>query len=129
MTEGKSLAQWRFEIKTVGKKHWGVFYNDMLGKPPSNYPRFYKAILMYGDLHMFEAIVLASNQENLTGDPLAYTCKIAHTLWKTEQQQIDTNDNYEREISKATLQSRAANEALEKKLQKIGVKSAGSTVQ
>lgn len=123
MSEDKSLAQWRFEIKSVGRKHWATFYEAFLGSRPSSYPRLFKALNNYGDLNLFEAIVLASNQA-LTGDPLGYVVKIAHELWREEQEEVDGADDAEKEIQDAINATKKKNEELEKKL----VKSAKRTL-
>ncbi len=122
MTEGKTLAQWRFEIKTVGRKHWATFYEHFLGSRPSNFPRFYKALANYGDLHLFEAIVLSSNQ-NLTGDPLSYVCKVAHELWLAEQKELDNALAYESEIQTAVQATKKKNDELAEKLVKNAKRS------
>jgi hypothetical protein len=117
MEESKSLAQWRFEIRSIGKKHWSAFYQAYLGAPISNFPRFYKALNMYGDWPVFEAIVASANQE-LTGDPLFYVLKVAHLKWKDTQVESEESETYSKQIDKAIQASKKKNEELEKKLRK-----------
>ena len=117
MQEPKSLDQWRREIRVVGKKHWGTFYESFVGVPISNYPRFYRALNMYGEWAILEAIVASSNQE-LTGDPLNYVIKVAHSKWKEDQLIKDESTEYEDKIKEAVDNSRKHNEDLAKKLKK-----------
>lgn len=117
MQEPKSLDQWRHEIRVVGKKHWGTFYETFIGVPISNYPRFYRSLNMYGEWAILEAIVAASNQ-TLTGDPLAYVLKIAHSKWKEDQLVKDEYNQYEDRIKEAIEKSQRRNEELAKKLKK-----------
>src|SRR5688500_13046473 len=83
--ETKSLSAWRIEIQKIGKKHYLSFYQGMMGSAVSSPPRLYKAINLYGDWAVFEAILASSNME-LVGDPLNYVLKVAHSKWKQMQQ-------------------------------------------
>src|SRR6185312_1537966 len=88
LEEEKSLAQWRFEIRTIGKKHWNKYYYHFLGDDISNYKIFYRSLKLYGDMNIFEAVLFAARQ-SVEGDPLNYVLKIAHNLWKDEQRELD----------------------------------------
>ena len=116
MTE-KSLARWRFEIKTIGKKHWGAFFENFLGTPISNFPRLYKSINLYGEWAIFEAIIATSNQ-TINGDPLNYVLKVAQALWKEAQIESEKVAEGEKEIARAIEESLKINQALKKKLDK-----------
>lgn len=117
MQEPKSLDQWRHEIRVVGKRHWGTFYESFVGVPISNYPRFYRALNLYGEWAILEAVIASSNQ-TLTGDPLPYVLKVAQSKWKEDQLIKDEVDNYEDSIKEAIENSRKHNEELAKKLKK-----------
>jgi hypothetical protein len=113
--ETKSLDRWRFEIKSIGKKHWLTFYEEMLGQPCSVPMRLYRAINLYGDLIVMEAIVDSSNQM-LTGDALGYVVKVASNKWKTIQQQEDEGTEYGESIDKAKASTLRRNQSLQRKL-------------
>jgi hypothetical protein len=115
MTEGKSLSQWRFEIKRFGKAHYVKFYLAMVGFPVSSYPRFYKALERYGDFIFFEAIV-SSSDRTFDSDPLNYVLKVAHNKWKEAEEELDASEKYEEDIEKAKLESRRHSDELKKKL-------------
>lgn len=117
MTEGKSLSQWRFEIKRFGKSHWGKFYTSLMGFPVSSYPRFYKALERYGESIFFDAIVSASDR-TFDSDPLNYVFKVAHNKWKEAEEELDASEEYEENIEKAKLESRRHSDELQKKLEK-----------
>jgi len=117
MTEGKSLSQWRFEIKRFGKSHWGKFYISLMGFPVSSYPRFYKALERYGESIFFDAIVSASDR-TFDSDPLNYVLKVAHNKWKEAEEELDASEEYEENIEKAKLESRRHSDELQKKLEK-----------
>jgi hypothetical protein len=115
--EEKSLDRWSFEIRTIGKKHWGRFYENFLGSAPSNMPRFYKAVNNYGMVRMMEAIVEASNR-NLTGDPLNYVLKVASEKWKESERENEKDSDYADTINRAKEISLRKNEALAKRIRK-----------
>ena len=114
----KSLAQWRFEIKTIGKKHWNKYYYHFLGDDISNYKIFYRSLKLYGDMNVFEAILFAARQ-SVEGDPLNYVLKIAHNLWKEEQKELDKEQEYDIAAQAAIKESRKRNQELAKKLNQV----------
>jgi hypothetical protein len=118
MIEGKSLEQWRLELRRLGKAHWGVFYKEFVGTPLSNYPRFYKALNQYGDWAMFEAILSTSNQR-VIGDPISYVIKTAHNIWKENQLELEAAEDERAKVEEAFEHSHAKNLALAKKLEKL----------
>lgn len=117
-TEDKSLTRWRFELKSLPKKHWNVFYEHFLGVSISSFPKFYRALKLYGDMHVFEA-VLAAARQSIEGDPLNYVLKITHTLWRDEQVQIDKTQEEESIITEAKQVNKARNKELSDKLNKL----------
>lgn len=111
----KSLDRWRFELRTMGKKHWLFFYSQMMNSQCSNAPRFYRALNLYGDWPVFEAIVESSSRE-LGSDPLAYVLKVAYEKWKAAQQQNDSESEYIESIERAKKVTLQRNEELARKL-------------
>ncbi len=114
-TPQKSLDRWRFEIKTIGKKHWLLFYETFMGVSASSPTKLYRAVNLYGDWPVFEAIVESSNRE-LGADPLMYVLKVAHGKWKTSQQEEDANAEYVDSIERAKEITLQHNAQLAKKL-------------
>lgn len=113
----KSLDRWRFELKSIGKKHWLSFYESMLGSQCSSPARLYRLLNLYGDWMVFDAII-DSSQRTLTGDPLGYITKVTHEKWKSSQQEADADARYLFEIERAKEESLRRNQALEKKLRR-----------
>jgi hypothetical protein len=115
LEETTSLTKWRLLIRQYGSKQWVRFYQEFLGVAPSSYPRFYRAIKLYGDWPVFEAIVEASGRE-LTGDPLAYVLKVANSKWREEASEQDSESEYVESINRAKERSRLQNAQLQKKI-------------
>lgn len=114
-SEGKSLAAWRLELKRFGKRHWLLFYKELLGANVSNIPRFYKALALYGNEIAFDAIVSAS-MSDLTGDPFFYVMKVASNKWKEEEAAKDADDTYEELIKRSIQESQKQNDELARRL-------------
>lgn len=114
--ETKSLDRWRFEIKSIGKKVWLSFYHEFMGQPCSSPMKLYRAINLYGDLIVMEAIIDSSTQ-SLTGDPIGYVLKVASNKWKAIQQQEDESTQYIESINKAKASTALRNKQLAAKLQ------------
>ncbi|SRR5260221_4857056 len=119
--DDKNLAQWRYELRTLPKTHWNVFYKHFLNTSITNYAKFFRALKLYDGLYIFEAVLQTAKQE-LTDDPLNYVLKVAHELWKTDQIESERADEYEQEIRAAIIQSHARNNELAKRLKKLGRK-------
>jgi hypothetical protein len=117
----KSLDRWLFEIRSLGKKVWLTFYHELLGQACSSPMRLYRAINLYGDITVMEAIVDSSTQ-NLTGDVLNYVLKVASNKWKTEQQQEDESHKYAESIDEAKASTLRRNKQLAGKLKGKGRK-------
>ena len=113
--QAKSLDRWLFEIKSIGPKHWLVFYQSFMGQPCSSPMRLYRAVNLYGTLIVMEAIVDSSTQV-LTGDTINYVVKVASNKWKTGQQQTDADAQYEATITAAKEATLQHNNALAGKL-------------
>jgi hypothetical protein len=111
----KSLSAWRLDLKRFGRKHWLVYYKTFLASPVSSIPRFYKALNLYGEWAMFEAIIAASSTQ-IIGDPLNYVIKISANKWKEAQQDEEEEAEYLEEIEAAKKVSQQKNDELAKKL-------------
>jgi len=116
--DAKSLSEWRVELKRNGRTHWLRFYSAMMGSSVSSAPRFYKALKLYGEWPMFEAIV-ASSSATLNGDPLNYVLKVCSAKWKEMQTDADEEDEYLAEIERIKDASHKRNEELAAKLKKV----------
>jgi len=114
----KSLDKWRHELKSIGKKHWLVFYREIIGVNASSVPRLYKALNSYGEWPLFEAIVSSADKQ-LTGDPLNYVIAVAHSKWREQQEEIDQESEYDETIKNAVQETEEANKALADKLKKL----------
>lgn len=110
MEEFKSLDQWRKELTTIGKKHWLVFYKELMEQDAVPM-RLYRALKLYGDWPVFEAILDSSNRE-LTGEKINYVLKVAHEKWKSEQQKQDSDTDYDSAIERAKEITMAKNASL-----------------
>lgn len=111
----KSLSAWRLEIKQFGKKHWLRMYKEFLGQDVSNIPRFYKALNLYGEWALFEAIIACAEQD-IKGDSLNYVLAVTKAKWKESQLDEEEEGEYLNEIKNAKEETKKGNEALAKKL-------------
>lgn len=93
-----------------------------MGKPVSSIPRLYKALNLYGEWALFEAIVDSAEQD-LNGDPLNYVLAVTRNKWKKMQEDQDAEDEYTKEIEEAKRISKEKNDELAKKLRKTKRKS------
>lgn len=118
LIEEKSLSRWRFELKSLPKKHWNVFYAHFLGVQISSFQKFYRALKLYGDMAVFEA-VLAAARQSIEGDPLNYVLKITHSLWKEEQLALDKELDDQKRAEEAVDITKKRNKELAKKLSKL----------
>jgi len=121
MEEVKSLERWRYELKSIGKKHWLVFYESFLGVRASDIPRFYRSLNLYGDWPMFEAIIESSDR-TLGGDPLNYVIVVAKNKFKESQKENDAESDYARAVEESKKNTRTANQILEKRIKQRGKK-------
>lgn len=115
--EVKSLSSWRLDIQRFGNKTYLRMYQDFLGASVSNIPRFYKAIKLYGDFSIFEAIVACADAD-IKGDPLNYVLAVTKSKWKESQQDEEGEVAYLEEIEAAKVASQKRNDELEKKLKR-----------
>jgi hypothetical protein len=117
MTEEQNLTKWKQDLKVHGKKIWPRFYESFLGTGVSSLPRLYRAVNLYGDDIVFDAIVDSSWRE-LTGDPINYVLKVASEKWKQQRAEMDSSDDYAKTIEEAKDISLQKNMALAKKMKK-----------
>jgi hypothetical protein len=113
--EPKSLERWHFELKSIGKKHWVTFYESFLGVSPSNIPRLFKTLSLYGYWPLFEAIVESADKP-LEGDKLNYVVVVAKNKFKEQQEELDNTDEYAQSIEESKESTRSANQVLERKI-------------
>ena len=111
----KSLTAWRLDIRRYGKKSWLAMYKAFMGQPVSNIPRFYKAVNLYGDEAMLDAIIDSSDQ-NVKGDPLNYVLAVARNKWKEAEKEIEELESYLSDIIKAKELTEKKNRELAEKL-------------
>jgi len=119
MEEVKSLDRWHHELRSLGKSHWVTFYDAFLGTSPSNLPRFYRAINLYGHWPMFEAIVESSDR-SLEGDALGYVITVAKNKFKESQTETDAASEYVKSVEESKKNTRTANKVLEKRIRERG---------
>lgn len=112
----KSLDTWKQEIEN-SKPMWVAFYAEMLGVRPTNIPRLYKSVNLYGFWPVFEAIVDSSTRE-LTGDPQNYVLKVASNKWREAKESQDEEAQYESAIEQSKASSVKANANLEKRIER-----------
>lgn len=113
--EIKPLERWHFELKSIGKRHWAAFYESFLGVQPSNFPRFYRTLALYGYWPLFEAIIESSDKK-LEGDPLNYVVVVAKNKFKESQKESDSKDEYAATIQESKKNTSAANKDLERRI-------------
>jgi hypothetical protein len=123
----KSLAQWRHEIRVVGKKHYLKFYEVKLGQRVSNYARFYKAMSDYGEWAVFDAIVDCADRY-ITGDPLNYLLSVVRNKWKEQQLEIDQSNQYLSELAKSKEITSVKNAELASKLERAKARTKGEII-
>lgn len=120
MEQSKTLSRWRFELQSIGKKQWPIFYSAMLGRSASSYPRLYKALNNYGFWPLFEAIVASADKDFGEGDPLNYVLAVAKNKWKEAEEEAEVDETYTSELRAAKERSMKQNEELARKLSKLG---------
>lgn len=113
----QTLDKWRLDLRRLGRGHWRVFYEHFMGTPLSSPMRLGRALNLYGDWPVFEAII-DSSQRELSGDPLNYIVKVAHEKWKISQQQEDDDIYYADAIEQSKKASAKANKDLERRLKR-----------
>lgn len=113
----KPLDEWLVEIRLKGKPYWNAVYQNFLGHRISNMARFYRAVNLYGNLNMLEAIV-ESGGRNLNGDTLNYVLKVAANKWREHQEENEKIDVYNQQIATAKKNSMAHIKELDRKLKK-----------
>lgn len=109
-----SLESWSSVIKKDAKQ-WLPFYAAMLGTGVTNIPRFYRSVKLYGFFPMLEAIVETSGRD-ITGDPLAYTLKVAANKWREKQEEVNEQIDYLQSVDESKKASAASNKKLAAKI-------------
>jgi len=99
--------------KTAG---WSRVFKDILGQPISDNERFLRAVDNYGDLIIFEAIIITSSKR-IDNDPLNYVLAVANQKWKAELVSQTKVDEDSIKISKAIERSKIDNKQLYEKIE------------
>jgi len=97
---------------------WRAVYFDILSVYLEEPERVLKAVEMFGEDVVFEAIIVTSLKSNIGRDPLNYVIAVARSMWK-EQLQSDLTrekDAIRRERSKQRVQD--ANMELAEKIER-----------
>lgn len=104
-------------IKREGRAGWIKYYKALLNRPISSPDRFWVAIEQYGELHIFEAVMLTSTRK-ITGDPLAYILSIAHRRWRETVESDEAQVRYARDLEIGKEMTATRNAELARKLQR-----------
>jgi hypothetical protein len=99
--------------KTAG---WSRVFKDILDQPISDKERFLKAVDNYGELIIFESLVITSSKR-IDNDPLNYVLAVANQKWKAELVSQAKADEDSIKISKAVERSKIDNEQLYEKIE------------
>lgn len=111
-----TISDW-VAITKNEKSGWSQFYNDLLGQPLSDIPRFLKAVGDFGHEIMFQSIIAASTKK-LTGDPLNYVIGIAISKASDISKDASEDTRYRMRLEKNVLRTAQQNEELEAKYER-----------
>lgn len=116
--EIKSLTEWWDELSNAkGRLEWLRFYSFFIKQPVSNRVRFYRALNLYGEWPVFEAII-DSCERPLTGDKLNYVLKVAANKWREEQEHRNEQADYTIALEESKKASQQANKDLAKRIKR-----------
>lgn len=96
---------------------WVVLYNGTLTTPISDIDRLMRAVDIYGDWAVYEAIYLTATK-TIEGDPLGYVLTVAHSKWKASMEFKLEDSIYKMKLEMAKERSRQDNEDLDLKIRK-----------
>ena len=100
--------------KTVG---WSRVYKDILDQPLYDKARFLKAVDVFGEIIVFEALVITAAKK-LKNDPLNYFLAVANQRWREELQREISSDEDTIKATRAIEKSKEAGVLLEEKIEK-----------
>ena len=98
-------------------QEWIALYTVTLNVPPSDEERFFRAIDIYGDMPVYEAIHITATK-SIDGDPFNYVLTVAYSKWKESVEFYKNTASYIMRLEMAKERSRQANEELDNKLRK-----------
>lgn len=113
---GTTISEW-VVITQNEKAGWSRFYNEFMGSPLSDIPRFLKAVSDFGHNIMFESILAASSKK-LNGDPLNYVIGIAIAKASEEAKAITDDRKYRLNLEKSKQRIITQNEELEELIER-----------
>ena len=112
----KTLLMYMEEIRRDKTAGWSRVFKDILDQPISDKERFLKAVDNYGELIIFESLVITSSKR-IDNDPLNYVLAVANQKWKAELVSQAKADEDSIKISKAVERSKIDNEQLYEKIE------------
>lgn len=110
------LDNWLEEIK-AGNGGWVRIYLDAFSVPISDPERFFRALDIFGEHAMLEAIIAASTKK-FTEDPLGYIIAIANSKAVEESVRNLKIDMYRADMARAQEATKAFNTMLAEKIKK-----------
>jgi hypothetical protein len=99
-----TLEKYLEEIRRDRTAGWSRVFKDILGQPLSDKERFLKAVDNYGELIIFESLVVTSTKK-ISGDPLNYMLAVASKKWKEDLIDIVTSDQEDIKANRSIEQS------------------------
>ena len=111
-----TLEKYLEEIRRDKKAGWSRVFADILGQPLSDKERFLKAVDNYGDLIIFESLVVTSSKR-MTGDPLNYVLAVANQKWRDDLISQAKADEDSIKTNMAIEKSKNANQLLYEKIE------------
>lgn len=113
----KTLQAYIGEIRSDSAKGWRVVYKDILGKQITDIQGFLKAVDLFGEEIMFEAIITTSTKKLSSPDPQNYVIAVARQLWKEALQEALEKDADELRLERAKRRVESDNAELAQKIQ------------
>jgi hypothetical protein len=111
-----TLEKYLEEIRRDKKAGWSRVFSDILGQPLSDKERFLKVVDNYGDLIVFESLVVTSSKR-LTADPLNYVIAVANQKWRDDLISQAKADEDSIKTNRAIENSKNANQLLYEKIE------------
>ena len=111
-----TLEKYLEEIRRDKKIGWSRVFLDILGQPLSDKERFLKAVDNYGDLIMFESLVVTSSKR-ISNDPINYVLAVANQKWRDDLISQARADEDSMKTTRAIEKSRNENQLLYEKIE------------
>jgi len=110
-----TLEKYLEEIRRDKTAGWSRVFADILGQPLSDKTRFLKAVDNYGDLIVFQSLVVTSSKR-ITNDPINYVLAVANQQWKEALINQVKADEETLKANRSIEQSRKENQLLYEKI-------------